>query len=645
MIRSPQPLPFEEAGPPSRSRASFIPWRLAFLACIAATVIIVFWGRLYFLAVMQGQQFFELSEDNFLRTTPIEAPRGKLLASDGTPISLNRPLYEIRMSRFRLEKEVIGESLARLSVLLGDPKILKREEEIRNARPSWKPVLIARDLDSEAVAPVIERLYELPGVQIEPRFVRHHPEGSILGHVTGYVGNISRAQLPEYLPLNYLQTDLVGKISAEKQFESFLRGRHGSELTILDAFGRLRSSHVQDPAERGNDVHLTIELRLQRLADRLLQGHSGVLIVMDPRDGALLTMASKPDYDPNHPTQRVSTDKTSSYNKSIRGYYAPASTFKLVTASAGLLHGFDPTAKINCPGRFHLPNVKRPFYCDVRWGHGPLNMQEAIQRSCNVFFYTWADRLGHERLYQTARAFGFGEPSGVDLVQTELEARGVLREPGSPGIYRGSVIQMGIGQGALVSATPLQILGAYAALANGGVRVRPHVLREVTSPQGKLLYRYETQTLGRLPLDSLQMELLRDGFHRVVQKEGGTGFARGFKPEWDVAGKTGSGEVGGQKLTNGLFVGYAPFTDPEIIILGIIEGEGHGSSTALPLVVELMAEYFEPGSGKVPGEAEAIEVAAGDAPFPAAAATGSESASVPPPARPASVAHMLTPQF
>lgn len=597
--KTPQ-TPFEESGRPTRQKATFIPARLAFLGLIALVLIVVFCIRIYFLTAVRGHDYFELSEDNFLRERPVEAPRGKILTDDGTPISLNRPLYDVRMSRFRLDEETIDESVARLATLLDNPSILDRAEEIKQTWPSWEPVTLARELPSEEVAPVIERLYALPGVQVEPRFVRHHPEGPVTAHVTGHVGGISPSQLPRYLEKDYLQTDLVGKLSAERQFESFLRGTHGTELTIHDAFGRLRSSHVEIPARRGNDVKLTVDLRLQQLADGLLEGHSGVLIAMDPRDGSILALSSKPDYDPNHPMRGMGSDDVSSYNKAIRGFYAPGSTFKLITAAAGLIHGFNPDTKINCPGRFYLPNVRRPFFCDVRWGHGPLNMEEAIQRSCNVFFYTWADRLGHERLYRVSRQFGFGEPTGIDLMPTEYEPSGVLPDPASRGIYRGSVIQMGIGQGALISATPLQILGAYAAVANDGVRVKPHVLDSVRSPEGELIQQHEPEIAGELPLNDHQLALLREGLHRVVHKPGGTGHARGLKKEWDAAGKTGSSEVAGQELTNGLWVCYAPASNPEVAMIGIVEAEGHGGSTALPLVAQMMAEYFEPGSGVIP---------------------------------------------
>lgn len=613
MIGTPKHTPFEETGHPTREKAPFIPWRLGFLGLVALTLITVFCGRIYYLTAVRGTDFFELSEDNFLRTRSIDAPRGKLLASDGTPISLNQPLYDVRISRFRLEPATIRESLARLAVLLKDPRVLDRTEQVEKAWPAWEPVVIASELTSEAVAPVIERLYLLPGVQVEPRFMRYHPTGPIAAHVSGHVGGITPQQLTRMAEANYLRTDLIGKLSAERQFESYLRGSHGSELTIHDAFGRLRSSHIQIPAERGNDVRLTIDMNLQLLADRLLEGHAGVLIVMDPRDGAIRALASKPDYDPNHPMRGIASQQTSTYNKAVRGLYAPASTFKLVTASAGLMSGFNPESKINCPGRFYLPNVSRPYYCDLRWGHGPLNMIEALQRSCNVFFYTWAHRLGHERLYETSLGFGFGQQTGIDLIPTQFEPAGILPHPSGKGIYRGSIIHMGIGQGSLISATPLQILGAYAALGNRGLRVRPHVLDSVFSPGGKLIYKYQPETIGELPVPPAHQDLLREGFHRVVHLQGGTGFAKGFRKEWDVAGKTGSGEVTGQELTNGLFVCYAPSTAPEIAMIGIIEGEGHGGSTALPLIVQLMAEYHEPGSGIVPEPTPTAEVAAAGA--------------------------------
>lgn len=593
-MRSADQIPFELGANPTRAKMTFLTRRLALVLAGMLALLGLLSGRLYYLNVLRGPYFYELSENNFLLERPVSAPRGKVLASDGHPLAVNRTLYRLEMSPFGIDQRDIVSTIDRLATLMDMPELRDQSEKVIRSRPRWKQVTLLKNLEFKTVSPIIERLYQLSGVLVEPQYDRHHPEGASYGHVTGFAGPLTARQLERALAKGYLKTDPIGKMGSERQFEDMLRGVHGTEIYIRDARGRPRSSYVRVPAERGSDVMLTIEAPLQRLADDLMEGHKGVAIIMDPRDGAILAMISKPDYDPNYPMRGAASGKSSSYNKVTRGGFAPASTFKLVTAAAGLLAGRDPAEKHYCPGWYDLALPgragKRRFYCDIRSGHEELDMLEAIQKSCNVYFYHWANELGPEKLIEAAAGFGFGQRTEIDLTP---ESPGKLARMGFDQVYTGSVIQMGIGQGALILVTPLQLMNAYAALANGGVRHRLHILREIRSADGEIEGRYEPKVLGMLKLKAWQRESLIEGFRRVIAYRSGTGYRLKFPGQWNAAGKTGSAEVAGQKLTNGWFVAFAPFDDPKVCVLVLVEAEGHGGSTAGPIVRDLMGAYFD----------------------------------------------------
>lgn len=589
------------------------PWiaaRLWFLALLALGAIGGIGARIYYLQVLRGPYYYELSENNYLFERPITGPRGNILAADGSTIAINRTSYSIEMSPFGMSRERIDATVKRLAELLGRPELERRAESVARLRPAWKSLVLASDLDLVAVSPVLERAYQLPGVVIEPRYARLYPQGALMAHVTGYVAPIPAKALATYLERGYLRTDSVGMLGVERQYEELLRGRAGQEVLVKDAFGRPRSSRVEKPALRGNDIVLTLDPGLQRVADAALQGKKGVAVAMDPRDGAILAMVALPDYDPNDPMRGAATHETSTYNRAIRGAYAPASTFKIVTASGGLARGWSPENGVHCDGNFHLSNAGRPFWCDVRWGHRWLDLKGAIQKSCNVFFYTWSDRLGHEGMVEASRWWGFGSPTGIDLMPPGRESGGICGAKPGRKAFPGSVVHMGIGQGELIGCSPLQLLQCYAALANGGTLWRPHLFLEERSPHGEVLSRREPEVAGKVPLEPWMFDVLREGCRLVVQEQGGTAFRAGFRREWDVAGKTGSAEVHGQKLTNGWFAAWAPNSAPEIAVVVLVEGEGHGGSTAAPIVAAMLRHWFEhraPAPG--PPAGAGIEVA------------------------------------
>lgn len=571
--------------------------RLALLLAMMLGILGLLGARMYYLTIVRGEYFHELSENNFLFERPLPAIRGKILTADGSAAAQNLSYYHVLMSPFRMDERAVRRSVAEVASLLARPELTARADVVLAAVPSWKRVTIVDYLDHSAASPILERLAQLPGVLVERTSVRYYPFGRLLGHITGYVGPIAPGQMEEYLDRGYVRTDLVGKLGIERQYEDELNGERGAEVYVRDAAGRPRSSRIARRAQAGHDVVLTLDLNLQRMAEALLKGHRGLAIAMDPRDGSILALSATPGYDPNYPRRGVADKSASSYNNVTRSAYAPASTFKIVTAAAGLLTGHKASEQGDCPGMYFLEGIEKPFFCDVRTGHGTLDMTEAIEQSCNVYFFRWADEIGKKGVFEAALAFGFGQITGIDLPS---ESAGVLARPGIDRIYQGSLIQMGIGQGSLIGSTPLQLINAYAALANGGKRYRPHLLKEIRSQDGGIVRRFEPQVQGELPLNAEQRKILMEAFRRVVQEPGGTAYARDFPSSWHAAGKTGSAEVAGQKLTNGWFVGFAPLAAPEFIALALVEGEGHGGVSAAPIVRELMSLHFNPPTPENP---------------------------------------------
>ncbi len=520
------------------------------------------------------------------------------------------------------------------------------EEALReNAGPPYLPVPLQNDVPRDRALVLEEHRQDFPGVfvQAEPR--RIYPTGSLTAQVVGYIGRISPEELASLnpdprsgLPQRYLESDSLGKVGAERAYEDLLRGKLGFREIQVDASGHpVGAPFREEPAQPGYDIVLTLDTELQEKVTEILQSYieqanrnrpsyyrpiySGVAILMDPRNGQILAMVSLPAYennifvrgtdaaalrglleDPHHPL----------VNRAIGGEFPPGSTFKLVVASAGLQEGvITPRTRIYDPGYLLVPNRYDPtlppqvFPCWLRSGHGWQDVVAGIQHSCNVFFFTVAggtpennyrDGLGVERLVRYARAFGYGEVSGLGFPG---EAAGLLPTPqwkeevlGEPWV-QGDVYNMAIGQGNVL-ATPLQVLNAAAAVANGGTLYRPQLLLRVLDREGRIVREFQPEVIRRVPVEAEYLELVRQGMRRVVS-ESYNAYARNAVVP--IAGKTGSAEFGpflrpGIRQAHAWFVAFAPYEDPQLAVVVLVEGGGEGSRVALPAVVDIVNYYF-----------------------------------------------------
>jgi penicillin-binding protein 2 len=407
----------------------------------------------------------------------------------------------------------------------------------------------------------------------------------------------------KYRNAGYELDDYVGVTGIEAAFEEELRGQKGREQVWKTGRGHVLGSQIIEPAVPGAQVSLTIDLRLQQLAESLLVGQKGVILAADPRNGEMLAWASSPGYDLNRPTRMDDPTSKPWVNRAIQEWYRPGSTFKIVTGLAALEAGWDPARRVECDHRFFLPNWKIPFTC-LGW-HDSVEMIRAYQVSCNIYFYTLADYLytrdpqnAGYRLVQTAGRLGFGSPTGVLVQETSerglgfAEKRGRLPTLENLRSERGSVLHTAIGQGR-VDVTPLQMLMAYAALANGGEVLVPRLVQRVpgqTDGEAALPPKIVKTTVG---LNPEHRRVIVEGLKAVV-RPGGTGDSAGFQPQWAVAGKTSTAERGGDVEPDAWFIGFAPADRPEIVVLVLIEHGGHGGKVAAPLAAKIFGHYFNP---------------------------------------------------
>ncbi|MCL5271052.1 MAG: penicillin-binding protein 2 [bacterium] len=568
----------------TREDLPFVSRRLAVLFALFAAVLVLFATRVYKLTVLRGPYYQELSERNFIFEQPLPAPRGRILDRSGQPLAVNETLYDLEMSPFYLKRAEIRATVERLARLLGRPELLNQAAVVARLRPAWKSLTLVRNLTMDKVLPVMEQSFELPGVVPRPYFQRYYPQGALTGGVTGHVGNISPAGLDRFLDKGYLRTEKIGCLGAELTFEDVLHGEMGSEIVTRDAHGRVRSHYDDRQAQPGNTLVLTIDLGLQRLADALLGDWKGAIVAMDPRDGAVLAMVGHPTYDPNDPL------RGNSYNRVTMSTTAPGSTFKIVTASAGLQAGLSPNYVSDCDGAITISSFRFP--CHLKWGHGREDMNDALRDSCNVFFYRWAKEVGASGMIEMARAYGFGQPTGFELVTPAQEVAG--KPAGNETPFLGSVLHMGIGQGELIDVTPIQMARAYAALCNGGILYRPRIVKEIRSPAGEPIKVGQAEEQGRLPLSEQNRQFILKGLWDVVHDAPkGTASRTGFKPEWRVAGKTGTAQHGIKGIpSNAWFACFAPADAPEILIIVFVEHAGHGGAVAAPLARQLLAYYY-----------------------------------------------------
>jgi len=616
--------------------------RFATLGIIILVVLAALLVRLWTIQVLNGESYAALAENNRVREISLEAPRGRIYDRNGKELVTNRaalavsvdPSDEaIRPLVIRAQNDdkaddptatELGDTFGQFAALIGrtPQEIFERVADVN--QEALRPRVVALDAEMGVVAQLLERQEDFPWVRVEEIAVREYPNGSLAGHVLGYTGAISAeefASSPEYA--GYEIGDTVGKTGAERQFEGVLQGDKGWRRIEVNASGKPQAVVSEQEPRPGNDIRLTIDIDVQRVAEEQLaaaiaeareQNHAkaraGAVVAVDIATGEVLAMASAPTYDPSAFIGGISAAewktlnaKASEYplnNRAIMAAYPAASTFKAITGIAGLEAGIAYENKpYYCGGRWTDMGTKWPKWCWRRSGHGSISFHNGVVQSCDTVFY----EIGYqfylrkkEELQATARAFGLGSVTGVDL-PGEVEGRipdiAWKKEynrnyPEYQMWLPGDTVNMAIGQGDVL-VTPLQMAMVYAGIANDGTVARPHVLKEVLDSEGAVVRASGTEVLSDTGVSDKSLGVMTRALVDVTQEGTARGSFAGF--DVSVAGKTGTAEVKG-KDDYAWFCAFAPANNPRYAVAVVIEQAGHGGALAAPVARNVLAQLL-----------------------------------------------------
>jgi penicillin-binding protein 2 len=575
-------------------------YRYGILLCGLALGLMLL--RMLYLQTIRHEDLYAQSESNRLRVQPVIPMRGLIFDRDRRLLVENRASYSLSVIPAEISRTHV---LSRLATALQMDENEIKQRMAKNLAGRFQPALIKRDIGFDRIAVFEEQSELFPGTIYSKDQVREYHEGLGEECLTGYVGEVSPDEMKKLDPSIYRPGTMIGKAGVEKYYDRELRGIDGTEYVEVTASGQLlgaMDNAAQIPAVPGNDLILTIDNDIQKAASEVFGDFCcGAAVVMDPRNGEILALVSKPPNDANVFSSVMTNDLWQSIltdpnnpllNRPVDGLYPPGSTYKLVMAGAALETGtIDRTTMFSsCNGGYRFGN--RVFHCWEKRGHGRLTVVNAIEQSCDVFFYQLGLRLGLEEYTKFSRACGFGQRTGIDLSQ---EAAGLIpstawynRKLGKSGWTQAVLLNLAIGQGEVL-VTPLQLAQFYCGIANNGRVFRPHLLRSIIGPDGR-----ETSKGGELaftlPFSKETLQILREGAYSVVQGPSGT--AHGARiPGTTVAGKTGTAQnPHGQD--HSWFVGYAPADNPEILACVIVENAGHGSTYAAPAVRNIIKAYL-----------------------------------------------------
>ena len=564
-----------------------------------AAVFAVLAGRLYQLQIRDGDQYMVEAEDNRVSERLIAPPRGRIMDRFGVELANSRRNYRVLLVSEQAT-EGVSEAVDTIGkvILLGDQQKKRILHDIAMNK-KFVPVPVAENLTWEEFSRVNLHLPYLPGIQCDVGETRDYPFGKELVHILGYVASVSPQDIEhDDDPLMSLPGMRIGKRGIEKQFDKDIRGRAGASRVEVNAYGRVIRELGKDPGEPGEDVYLTIDRQVQALADEKLDGQSAALVVMDVNSGDVIAMSSTPGYDPNLFNVGLSgqqwhdlttNDHKPLLNKFMGGIYPPGSTFKTAVALAAIEAGIaSPEYHVNCNGVFNFGG--HAFHCWQHRGHGTLDVVGGIQHSCDVFFYETAHRVGIDAIEASARKLGLGAPTGIELpgehsgLMPSKEWK--LKTYKSPW-QQGDTLSVGIGQG-YVTATPLQLCQQAARIASGK-QVSPRLVHSVGN---RILPRPDPV---KLDFSDDALGKVRSGMNKVMNEPGGTAFAlRITIPGLEMAGKTGTAQVrvysaeehqhGMLKNANlewklrdhGLFIGFAPVSDPKYAVCCVVEHDAEG---------------------------------------------------------------------
>lgn len=599
---------FESSDPEEYKR------RFALFTGIIITLVGIIALRLWFLQVIRGEEFKRLSENNRIRLETIPPCRGQIYDRNGVLVVDNRPSFNLCVESEDIRNK--DNLVFRLSHLLGcEASEIEGKIGTSQNRPPFKPTYIKKDLTWVELSLIKMHKLDLPGVIIEVEPTRNYPLGQFASHLIGYVGEIDERELTSRkFPSNEMG-DFIGKSGVERRWHDYLDGVRGGRQLEVDVLGRnLRLLGETNP-HPGKNIFLTLDHRLQRLAEDLFEEKAGCIIAMNPKNGEILALASSPSFDPNAFAKGITIDEWKSLitnplhpleNKAFQGQYPPGSVFKIVVATAALEEKvLSLNTQILCRGRYRCGN--RIYRCWRRGGHGTMDFHTALVQSCDVFFYQVGQRLGIDKIARYSRTFGLGMLTGIDLKDEKSglvpTSHWKLERYGIPW-QEGETLSCAIGQGFFL-VTPLQMAVATSAVANGGVIYRPQIVRRIEDNDGKVIKEFPPISKGLLPVSSETLSIIKDGLFGVVNEPKGTGW-RARSKMVTVCGKTGTAQV--VRLDenkrhdekdvpylyrdHAWFVAFAPKEDSEITVVVLLEHSGHGGAVAAPLAKEIIEEYF-----------------------------------------------------
>ncbi len=594
--------------------------RLYFISLGAAAFFLIILSRLWFLQFIEVGRLREMSENNRLRFIPVAASRGALLDRNNKIIVNNTPSFSLAVVPNEVkDKEYL---LGNLSKILGiDRNELLARWERGKGRAKYFPVVLASGLTRDQVEYFEENALRLSGIEIEVKPVREYPEGMLASHLLGYIAEVSEKELEMPDNADFNSGDYIGKSGIERSYEKYLHGEDGGRQIEVDARGRFLRIMNETLPVPGQSLVLTIDRELQKVTEKALGDKAAAAVVMDVNTGEILSFASSPGFDPTLFTRRLSSEQWGTYlddirhpleNKVVRGQYPPGSTFKIITALAGLSEGLiDENTAVNCTGEYKLGNGT--FRCWNKKGHGRVNLRTALRESCDVYFYALGEKLGVDRIALYARKFGLGDPTGIgmDGEKSGLVPTSAWKEK-KTGIkwYRGETLPVSIGQGSLLT-TPLQLAAMTSGLATNGTIYKPHIVKRILDREGKSAKEFPPEIMKSIDLKPEHFRLVREGLWAVVNEPRGTGAAARLY-EVKVAGKTGTSQVVKMKESkkalaykhrdHALFVAFAPFDKPEIAVAVVVEHGEHGGGAAAVAAGQILRKYFElKGIIKKPG--------------------------------------------
>ena len=571
--------------------------------------------RLWYLQVVKGDNLSQRSENNRIRIQEIKPLRGLIMDTRGNILVDNQSSFDI--SIIPEAAKDIKDVMNKLTNLCdpGKGAISCKKASFKSGRP-FAPVRIFKNIDRDQLAVVETNSLDLPGVVVDVVPVREYIYGEMMAHILGYVGNISSSELGKTVYSGYRSNDIVGKYGIEKSLDGYLKGKSGGEQVEVDVAGRRLNVLGEIKPVPGYNVVLNIDADLQKICWDAFQEKAGAAIVMDPCTGYIMAMISRPSFDSNLFNRGISGDRWKKLttnplcplqSRAVSGQYPPGSTYKVVVAAAALEEGLiTENTEIFCNGTYRIGD--RTFRCWKKKGHGTVNLHRAIVESCDVYFYHLGEMLGVDKLAEYAGKFGLGYKTGISLPGEKMglvpTREWKLKKYGEPW-QKGETTSLSIGQGFSL-VTPLQLLKVYCTIANGGILYKPRLVKRIETMDGRVVRKFSPEKERIIPVSRKNIDILRYALWGAVNEPHGTGWALRRK-EKDVCGKTGTAQVIGMPQDeekpdvkevpykykdHALFVCFAPYKDPSIAILVIVEHGGHGGSVAAPIARRIVDGYF-----------------------------------------------------